>query len=459
MKHGSISLAMIVKDAAKTLDRCLSSVRHYVGQIVVVDTGSQDATVDIARSHGALIVHFPWQNDFSRARNESLRHTAGDWVLILDADEELPPETARSLRKLAGTPDIQAWTFIIVSPVSADEDSPKTEHLSLRMFRNNSSYRFEGKIHEQIKPSILREDAGAAIRHSDLTIMHHGYVADSKGRRDKTLRNISILKEVLADQPEDPFANYNLGVSYFVLGDLENSQRHYETALERLDPHAGFASALYRNYCICLLEMGEYLRALQLADKGLSFFPDYPDLYFVKGQIFWDLGMLPQAKASFLKCTRFRRTPPEYTTTQGVTGHLAFENLAAVYAHAGNPRAALDWLRLALKEQPGSQRLLSKLRHLLQELNQKGDEISETAGADLSLHRQGLRDSLAAYQESPANELHALCALEQLAVQCREFVLSGLDTEKNNAELQRELFRLTSLRKKIQRLKRLILEP
>ncbi|MEW6573321.1 MAG: glycosyltransferase [Bacillota bacterium] len=374
MRRDSISLAMIVKDAEKTLARCLNSVQHYVDQIIVVDTGSQDATTDVARSYGALVVHSLWQNDFSQARNVSLGHATGDWVLILDADEELPPETAINLHKLAGKPGVEAWTFKLVSPISAAEDSPKTEHLNIRMFRNNTSYRFEGRIHEQIKPSILRANAGAVIDHSNLTIMHYGYIGGSKERRDKTLRNISILSETLRESPEDPFAHYNLGVSYFALGDLSNAQRHYEIALQRLDPNSGFAAALYRNYCVCLCEAGEYLRALELADTGLTYFPDYPDLFFVKGQIFWDLGMLPQARASFLKCTRFRRTPPEYTTTHGVTSYLSFENLADVYSREQNFGDAVKYLTLALKAQP-SFRLYSKLCSLLQNLNIKGQEL------------------------------------------------------------------------------------
>ncbi|MEW6447570.1 MAG: glycosyltransferase [Bacillota bacterium] len=374
MSKGSISLAMIAKDAEQTLARCLRSVQHCVNQIIVVDTGSQDATADIAKSYGALVVHHPWKNDFSFARNESLRYATGDWVLVLDADEELPPETALNLDKLAGTPGIDAWSFTIVSPLSAAEDSPKTEHLNIRMFRNNRAYRFEGKIHEQIKPSILRADAGAVIKYSNLKIMHYGYIGGTKERTDKTLRNISLLKETLLENPEDPFTNYNLGASYFALGDLRNSQRHFETALQRLDPNSGFAAALYRNYCVCLCEMGEYLRALELADKGLTYFPDYPDLYFIKGQIFWDLGMLPQAKASFLKCTRFRQMPPEYTTMQGVTSYLSFENLAEVYSREQNFAEAVKYVTLALKAQP-SLRLLSKLCVLLRCLNSNGEEI------------------------------------------------------------------------------------
>ncbi|RJX18765.1 MAG: glycosyltransferase [Ammonifex sp.] len=373
-KNTKISLCMIVRNEEGNLDRCLKSAHGCVDEIVVVDTGSEDATPDIARSYGALVVHSPWRNDFSQARNASLQHATGDWILVLDADEELPEETARNLRTLTVTAAVEAWTFTIVSPLSAGGDSLKTRHLNLRMFKNRSTYRFEGRIHEQIKPAILRGKSSEVIQYSRLSIVHYGYIRDSRGYRGKTLRNIAILCEVCADNPQDSFNNYNLGVSYFSLGDLEKSREHYETALCHMDPHAGFAAALYRNYCLCLCEIGDYAKALEVADKGLAFFPDYPDLYFLKGQMFWDLGMIARAKACFLKCTRFRETPPGYTTTEGVTGHLAFENLAEVYACEENFGEAINWATLAATKHP-SYRLLSRLCSFLKNQGCKGCDI------------------------------------------------------------------------------------
>ncbi|MBO8127802.1 MAG: glycosyltransferase [Peptococcaceae bacterium] len=384
---GTISLCLIVRDEEKNLARCLKSALGYVDEIIVVDTGSRDATPDIAKSYGAVVVHSPWQNDFSQARNESIKHAAGEWVLILDADEELPAETAHKLRDLARAPGVEAWTFTIVSPVLSRKDGPKTKHLNLRMFRNKDIYRFEGKIHEQVKPSILRHNPGAVIEYSNLAIIHYGYVRDTGERRAKTRRNIAILEEALASNPADPFYHYNLGVSYFTLGDLKSSRRHYETALQHADLKAGFAAVLYRNYCLCLYELGEYAETLATADKALIYFADYPDLYFIKGQVFCDLGMLPEAKASFLKCTRFRKIPPEYTTMEGVTSYLAFENLAEICALEGNWDEAVDHITRAIEHQP-SYRLLSRLCSLLQKKNYQGNAIAAYLLESLKIKRQ-----------------------------------------------------------------------
>ncbi|MEW6172571.1 MAG: glycosyltransferase, partial [Bacillota bacterium] len=379
----TISLCMIVKDEEKNLRRCLKSVQNCVDEMIVVDTGSSDGTPDIALSFGALIVRSPWRMDFSDARNESLKHATKEWVLFLDADEELPAETAGNLKKLASVEDVEAWTFSIVSPISPAMDSPKTRHLNLRMFRNRKPYRFEGRIHEQIKPSILKEKPTAVIMYSNLEIMHYGYVF-GLNTRGKTLRNITILEKELADNPTDPFRNYNIGVSYFSLGDIERSRKHYQIALEHVSLDSGFAAALYRNYCLCLCETGDYAGALELADKGLIHFSDYPDLYFLKGQIFWDLNMIARAKVCFLKCTRFRRTPPCYTITEGVTGHLAFENLAEIHAREGSFSEAVDFLMQAIQEQQ-STRLLPRLCSLLQGLGYKGPEIAKYLESNFQL--------------------------------------------------------------------------
>ncbi|RJX21916.1 MAG: glycosyltransferase [Desulforudis sp.] len=373
--ENTISLCMIVRNEERNLDRCLKSTYGWVDEIVIVDTGSTDTTPEIARAYGALVVHSKWENDFSRARNEGLRHATGHWIVVLDADEELPLETAQNLKVLAGTPDVEAWTFTLVSPVSSTENGPSTRHLNLRMFRNRPAYRFEGAIHEQVKPAILRENCGAAIKHSNLSIMHYGYIRDFAERRTKTLRNISLLREALAKNPADAFNNYNLAASYHTLGDLEKARDHYAVALNHLDQGTGFAAVLYRNYGLCLYDLGEYNTVLDLADKALALFPDYPDLYFLKGQVFWELGMLPQAKVSFFKSTSFTHTPPDYTTTEGVTGYMAFENLAEIHTRQGDLNEAVACIVKALAGKP-SFRLFSRLCTLLQKQNQSGAEIA-----------------------------------------------------------------------------------
>ncbi len=542
--EGTISLCMIVKDEEDTLGRCLESARGFVDEIVIVDTGSRDDTPAIAARYGARILHLPWRDDFSQARNESLKQAIGEWVLVLDADEELPPETAGSLRGLTCCSEAEAWTFTIISPCSSDRAGQRIKHPGLRMFKNRDAYFFEGRLHEQIRPSILRANPDAAIMHANAEIIHNGYSMGIELRKSKTLRNISILEQALAEKPDDPFPNYNLGLSYYALGELEKSSRYYEAARRLIDPRDGFAAALFRNYSICLEDLGNYEQALDLADEGLAYFPDYPDLYFIKGQLYCDLNMTEQAKANFLKCLRFKQTLPEYVTNEGVTGHLALNNLAEVCTREKNFEEAAAYLEQVLKIRPVYE-LFAQLCSLLQQKGLDGSgvaayledgfgldhptiarlsfgmkqerilrlvleallagdcdpslaatqagyapdearQVLENYALKVGLSREALRDVKSALYSGMAtagvcyllgkacaglgradeafmhfaragmqeagNELYAACALEQLASKCLQHLVRMLKLDDGNLEMRKELFRVTSMRHKAQRL-------
>jgi glycosyltransferase involved in cell wall biosynthesis len=507
MDMSTISLCMIVRDEKDSLGRCLESACGFVNEIIIVDTGSRDSTPAIAKHYGARVCYLPWQDDFSQARNESLKQAIGEWVLILDADEELPPETAYSLRRLASCRDVEAWTFSIISPGPSNEAGQQIRHPGLRLFKNREAYFFEGRIHEQIRPSILRADPTAAIRHADAEIVHYGYRQHAGQRREKTLRNISIIQQALAERPGDPFLGYNLGLSFYALGDLEKSRRHYAAVRQRLDPGDLFTAAFFRNYAICLGDLGDFEQALHLIDEGLAYFPDYPDLYFIKGELLFDLNMMAQAKESFLKCLRFH-TRPEYVTTEGVTGHLALQNLAEICTRQQDLAAAVAYLEQALRIRPAD-KLFAQLCSLMkqkglaegevatyletsfhldhaaiarllfdikeagysrEDLRQLEDSLHGgiatagvyyllgTACGNLDRHDQAFVYLAQAGLQEPGNELYAACALEQLASQCLLHITRMLDLESGPEELRKEMFRLTSLRRKTQRLKQDLLK-
>jgi glycosyltransferase involved in cell wall biosynthesis len=502
MDMSTISLCMIVRDEEDNLARCLESVCGFVNEIIIVDTGSRDATPAIAKHYGAQICHLPWQDDFSQARNESLQQAIGEWVLVLDADEELPQETAHNLRRLASCRHVEAWTFSIISPCHAKEAGQRIRHPGLRMFKNREVYCFEGRIHEQIRPSILRANPTAVIQHSDAEIMHYGYKQNTGQRREKTLRNISILKQALAEKPGDLFLNYNLGLSFYALGDLENSRRHYESVRPHLNPEDRFTAAFFRNYAICLADLGDFEQALNLINDGLACFPDYPDLYFIKGELLFDLNLMTQAKNNFLKCLHFQ-TLPQYVTTEGVTGHLALQNLAEVCTRQQELDAAVSYLEQTLRIRP-SYELFAQLCSLKKQKGLDERELAtylensfhldhreiarllldiKEAGyhqADIQQLEDALRNSIAtagvyyllgtacanlgrpgqafvyfaqAGLQEPGNELYATCALEQLASQCLLHIVRMLDLENGPVELRKEMFRLTSLKHKAQQLK------
>lgn len=209
---------MIARDEARDLPRCLASLD--CDELIVVDTGSRDRTVAIAREAGARVIEIEWPHDFAAARNASLDAATGDWILVLDADEELPPETRAQLRAELAQADalgLAGVSLVIrnLSPpgeVTAYQDAPIT-----RLFRRAPHIRYEGRIHEQVTPSIVR--AGGALGASDLCVLHHGYARATAQGSSRAHRNLALLVEAVRDAPDDAYLHYQLGATQKAVGD------------------------------------------------------------------------------------------------------------------------------------------------------------------------------------------------------------------------------------------------
>lgn len=211
-----ISLCMIVKDEEQHVGACLRSAASVVDEMIVVDTGSTDATAEVAASLGAVVHSFEWIDDFAAARNASLEQATGDWVLVLDADEELGSESRCRLRPLLES--IEAEAFEVVQVNVAPEGDPQafTELRITRLFRNDPRYRYEGIIREQIRPSIER--AGGGIATSDLRILHHGYAQKEAQGASRAERNLALLQRAARQDPHDAYLHYQIGVTLKALG-------------------------------------------------------------------------------------------------------------------------------------------------------------------------------------------------------------------------------------------------
>lgn len=184
----TLSLCMIVKNEEKHLERCLTSVKDVVGEIVIVDTGSTDKTLAIAKSFNSKIFHFEWINDFSAARNFALSKCTCDWILYLDADEELNQNSIGELKKkISGNP---FGVNCIVTSLGSDISQGSIMRYP-RLFPNEPGVKFIGKVHEQISDSLREKKI--QIINSDIEIIHHGYVIDDEGLKQKKERNLALL--------------------------------------------------------------------------------------------------------------------------------------------------------------------------------------------------------------------------------------------------------------------------
>src|SRR3954463_8364763 len=234
----TLSLCMIVKDEEEMLPRCLAAAKPAVDEIVVVDTGSTDRTVEIAESFGARVLHHEWNGSFSDARNVSLDAATGDWIMYLDADEVLVEEDAARLRALTGHTWREAFSLVETNYTGDAEDGTAMTHNALRMFRNRPEYRFKGRLHEQMAyalPGYLTE----RIEYTQLRIEHYGYLGVVRDAKDKSRRNLELLQQQVAEGMESAFQSFNLGSEYLALGELETSVEHFEKAWRMLETDPG----------------------------------------------------------------------------------------------------------------------------------------------------------------------------------------------------------------------------
>ncbi len=224
-----LSACMMVKNEEEMLPGCLASIKNQVDEIVIVDTGSTDRTVEIAEDFGACLFHHPWRNDFSLHRNQSISYARGEWIFIIDADEVLAPSTMRSLRDevaLAGDEGIDSLVMKVENMMSQGKET--TSNDSIRLFVNNGVIRYEGIVHNNLTGF---SHPGASLGR----IIHFGY---DKGRgmaEKKFERTATLLKKQIAENPANAAAHMYLSSSYASLDLFEDSLKEGMIAVDLVE--------------------------------------------------------------------------------------------------------------------------------------------------------------------------------------------------------------------------------
>jgi tetratricopeptide (TPR) repeat protein len=348
-----LSVCFIVRDNERVIQACLDSVRRWANELVVVDTGSEDSTPDIAERNGASVFSFPWIDDFSAARNESLRHARGEWLFWMDSDDTLPAECGRRLRELADgehEPDTLGYVMQVHCPGPSGEEGDVTVVDHVKMFRNHPEIRFEGRIHEQVLPSIRR--LGGKVEWTDIYVVHSGADQSPAGRRRKYERDLRILALELAERPDCSFHLFNLGMTYADMGDFAQAEQHLRRCIEVGDPgesHIRKAFALLINALAMVEKHGEAWHQCAL---GRQLFPHDVELRFREALLHHHFGRLIEAE----RCYRSTIDEPDerhFTSVDaGIGGYKARHNLAVVYLDMGRPDLAEAEWRAVLDEVP-----------------------------------------------------------------------------------------------------------
>jgi len=340
----TISVCMIVRDEEDTLARCLASVRRVADEIVVVDTGSQDATVAIAQRYAgtrlglvsgatpaarcaaaergeaasgvAAVHHFTWCDDFSAARNESLRHATCDWVLVVDADDELgDPAGLKEYLACAGriaTPDaasprqeVKVCSMRTRIPHRGQAGETIVEHP--RLFRNHLGFHYRGPVHEQL--CSASGDPATADAALDLWVYHHGYLEDEAEQAKRGERNLRILRAWVARNPQDAWAQFCLAQTYYTEREMEQAVAPLMLTLEHAAPDRAYRGKAYAYLASAQTAIGEADRAERTCRAGLEEFPDQAELLFCLGHALECQKREQEAIAAYEAATRGRFGP------------------------------------------------------------------------------------------------------------------------------------------------------
>jgi glycosyltransferase involved in cell wall biosynthesis len=205
-----LSLCMIVKNGAETLEACLKSAISFVDELIIVDTGSTDNTKEICKKFGAKIYDFKWINDFSAARNESLRYATKDWILWMDADDVIPEKSAQKINLLKQFTTKAAFIFHILNrnPLTDNPACLKKTFPHLRMFPNHKGICFKNAIHESNYDSATENKI--TILQTDIIIHHCGY-SNAETVREKAVRNYRIQLQELGFPSMTQFYEFDFG--------------------------------------------------------------------------------------------------------------------------------------------------------------------------------------------------------------------------------------------------------
>jgi glycosyltransferase involved in cell wall biosynthesis len=258
-----LSLCLIVKNEEDNLPRCLDSVRGLVGEVIVVDTGSTDATQRIASQHGATVIPFDFTIvDFAAARNRAIESAKGRWVLMLDADETLHSPHAPMVEMLMAKDENAA--YYLERHNHRDSEKVTVDYV-VRLFPNRSNYRYRGRVHETINASIL--SGGGRLHMTDIRL-DHNFSQDREARRRKNRWYIEILKEEIASDPSDYSRLDFLAAEYHQLEMFDEATEVAERIVcaRPLDPRAHLFLGVYHlNYKPDLVKArADFNRALAL---------------------------------------------------------------------------------------------------------------------------------------------------------------------------------------------------
>jgi glycosyltransferase involved in cell wall biosynthesis/Flp pilus assembly protein TadD/SAM-dependent methyltransferase len=363
-RRRELSVCMIVRDEEARLPACLGSVRDVADEIIVLDTGSTDRTVEVARAHGARVFQGTWCDDWAAARNASIARASGDFILVIDADQTLDAGSRGELRRLIQH-DAPVGYLLRQLNYLGEGTASVVEHLTVRLFPRHPAIRYAGRIHEQIvslTPDLTLELVPCGV------VLHHDGYRSAESRRRKAERDLPILERLSAEAPGDPFVAYNLGMTYQTLdrpADAEAALRRAITlgapAAAGPDGGPGYLLTARVVLAVALLRQDRPAEAADACRDALARAPTLADAWCTLGAAELRLGRADGAAEAYRSALGSTAMPRAALTDRASAGWKAWAGMGEAELARGRWAQALACLERARALNPGGREVLEAL--------------------------------------------------------------------------------------------------
>lgn len=298
----TLSVCIIARDEEKSIEKCIKSIVDIADEIIVLDTGSVDDTVNLAESLGAKVYQYIWNNDYSEARNNALEYCTMDWIFIIDADEVLEIGYGELLKKLIDKTKKDAIYMAIRNMIGTQIVN---EELKLRVFKNRKEYRYINKFNEEVFTAIKKVAGISSFETSDFIITHYGLDENIVDAKWKFKRNKDVLNSYLGVEKN---------TSYYVgLGNIYVKENRNEAAIELFEKSLKLGEKknplrvhAIVGICNCYYKLKKYITSINLIDKYLKEYPSLKELHFLKSAC---NNELMRYSRSFIALNMFKAIP------------------------------------------------------------------------------------------------------------------------------------------------------
>lgn len=363
-----IALCVICKDEEKCIARCINSVKQVVDEIVVVDTGSTDRTLEIARELGADVYEIEWENDFAKARNYALAQCKSDWIIFLDADEYFTEQSTQYIKNAIIEANKHKADYIVIEMFNLKEQGVDTSFKTIRIIKHDKMIRYKGRIHEKVVK--LKGELKGADASNLLKVYHDGYVQSVVNEKNKTDRNLSMLLRELEENPHNSDIHFYIMQEYYGNKKFEEAWHHGVEAIKyKNQTISGMYDLIYEHFLeICIIQERSLKETTAIYKEAIAKSADYPDFEAQYARYLCAQGQIEEGIKHFELCLAKMESYKGTTLSMVINKPLEMWNIVSnLYIQTNQGAKAIPLLVNILKVDPYQAKALYNLISVVQE--------------------------------------------------------------------------------------------